>query len=165
ASLSRKAISRGVKSLKVRKCLLFRLKAMVQYPCRSESITYGWAAHAASAAAATAQFRARHLQHLDSGRFQRSIGVVIAVIADDYAGAKRQYVVAIIPLLALALCRRVPTGGHHDQRFIPEQIRNHIEHRARVLGEREMLAALARTNVVTHHLVGHFLEGGDHIAA
>src|SRR5690554_6423708 len=28
-----------------------------------------------------------------------------------------------------------------------------------------MLAAFARTNVVTHHLVGHFLERGDHIAA
>src|SRR5690606_36543281 len=116
ASFSRKAISRGVKSLKVRKCLLFRLKAMVRYPCRSESVTYGWATHAATTAAATAQLRARHLQHLDSGRLQCSIGVVIAVIADDDTRAKRQYVVAIIPLLALTLGGCIPTSGHHYQR-------------------------------------------------
>ena len=45
-----------------------------------------------AATTATAKLGARNLQHFNTGCFQLSVGIVIAVVTDDYAGTNRQHV-------------------------------------------------------------------------
>src|SRR6056297_3928398 len=125
-SFSRKPISAGEKSRRLRKWRFFRLYDMCLSLCR---VADGGAAHAASAAAPAPKLCARRLQHLDAFGTQRGVGVVVAVVADDQAGPDRQHVVAVVPLLARLLERVLAAGGHHRQRLETHRLGQHVEER------------------------------------
>ena len=83
----------------------------------------------------TAKLGARNLQHLNAGCLQFGIGIVIAVIGDDHAGAKRHHVVAIIPLFTSPLLLGSAARGHNVQLAEAKHLGHDLEDRPRVLTE------------------------------
>ncbi len=71
-------------------------------------------------AAPSAQFGARNGAHLDASCLQRSIGVVVAVVSNDHTRTQAENVVAVIPLLSLALLFGIAAGWHHLQRLVAQ---------------------------------------------
>ena len=67
--------------------------------------------------------------HLDTRLAQAGVGVDVAVVGDDDAWLEAQQVVAVVPLLALAL-ERVAAGGDDPHVVDAERVLEGVDHAA-----------------------------------
>ena len=72
------------------------------------AIAFQWATHAACAAASAPQFIARDWQHGDAGFVIFLVGPDVALVTHDDAGAQREDVVGVVPLLTLGFKKASP---------------------------------------------------------
>ena len=115
--------------------------------------------HAMPAAAAAAEFRAAHGDHLDAGLAQQRVRVGVAVVGDDDAGLQRDDVVAVVPLFALRLARRCRRSRRRAAASDPSASWTTVEQR--LLSSRRTSmppAAIARVDAVAADLVDDLAE-------
>src|SRR5262245_45313187 len=103
-------------------------------------VTDDRAGHAVTAAAAPAELGARDRADLDAGLLHPADRRLVALVGDDDAGAERDDVVAVVPLLPLGL-ELVARGGDDLQVADPELLPDDVQER--LLGDLCLDAAVA----------------------
>ena len=68
-----------------------------------------------SATTTATKLRAVNLKHLDASVAQESVGILVLRVGNDNARAKRDDIVAIVPLLSRGL--KLVTAGRNDAEF------------------------------------------------
>ena len=111
-----------------------------------------------AAAAAAAEFRAAHRDHLDPGLAQQRVGVRVAIVGHDHAGLERDDVVAVVPLLALGL-PGVAAGLDDAQLLQAERLLDHVEEMSLVGADLDAAVAVG-TRAVAADLVDDLAERG-----